>query len=86
MIRVALGQEQALPGTIMWSFKEKENTERKGRKYSACPAEVEQGRKRGGNIWSVIGEGEHYDMVNMHDGLIWVDRSRDIQTTKHIIL
>ena len=81
-----MGQEQALPGTIMWSFKEKENIEGKGRKYSACPAEVEQERKRGGNIWSVIGEGEHYDMVNMHDGLIWVDRSRDIQTTKHIIL
>ena len=44
------------------------------------------GKEKGGNIWSVIGEGEHYDMVNMPDGLIWVDRMRDIQTTKHIIL
>ena len=44
------------------------------------------GKEKGGNIWSVIAEGEHYDMVNMPDGLIWVDRSRDIQTTKHIIL
>ena len=53
-----MGQEQALPGTIMWSFKEKENIEGKGRKYSACPAEVEQGRKRG-EIFGLLLEKEN---------------------------
>ena len=31
----------------VWSFKGKENIEGKGGKYSACQAEVEQGRKSG---------------------------------------
>ena len=58
----------------------------KRREILSLSSRSRTGKEKWRNIWFVIGEGEHYDMVNMHDWLIWVDRMRDLQTTKIIIL